>query len=178
MLFYFLPQRFLNGTPLPSEEPETEPEAEPTKPPLAVVDVASSVLPKMPDFATDIGNDKDSLKISTANDMKTHLQHLLDSKEKQLQQVGSLGQRVLAQQMELEERVRQIQEVIEEDRGEGGEEQLDEETRDRYRQLADTLLAWNDENAKLSSAFGSGSKVYYFLFLVLCWHTHASLSAF
>src|SRR5882762_6734726 len=61
---------------------------------------------------------------SSAGDMKFHLQNLLDSKEKQLQQAGTLGQRVLAQQMELEERIRQIQEVIEEGRGEEEEQRL------------------------------------------------------
>jgi len=136
---------------------------------------SSGALPKMPDFATDNGDDPfssapiTSLNFSTAGDIKSHLQHLLDSKEKQLQQAGSLGQRVLAQQMELEERIRQIQEVIEEGRGEEDEEQrLDEETRERYRQLADTLLAWDEENAKLSSAFGSGSKVCLLAFLACC----------
>jgi vacuolar-type H+-ATPase subunit I/STV1 len=106
--------------------------------------------------------------------MKTHLQNLLDSKEKQLQQAGSLGQRVLAQQMELEERIRQLQEVIEEGKGEDDdEERLDEETRERYRQLADTLLAWDEENARLSSAFGSGAKVCVSR-IALCYHTHSS----
>jgi hypothetical protein len=127
---------------------------------------ASGALPKMPDFATDTGNDPfssvhlSSLNFSTVGDMKTHLHRLLDSKEKQLQQAGSLGQRVLSQQMELEERIRQIQEVIEEGKGEEEDEQrLDEETRERYRLLADTLLAWDEENARLSSAFGAGAKV-------------------
>ena len=126
---------------------------------------SSGTLPKMPDFSIDAGNDPfpssahlGSLNFSTAVDMKTHLQHLLDSKEKQLQQAGSLGQRVLAQQMELEERIRQIQEAMEEGKGEE-EQQLDEDARERYRQLADTLLAWDDENARLSSTFGLGVKV-------------------
>jgi hypothetical protein len=141
---------------------------------------SSAALPKMPDFATDIGSDPfssahfSSLNFSSADEMKTHLQNLLDSKEKQLQQAGSLGQRVLAQQMELEERIRQLQEVIEEGKGEDDdEERLDEETRERYRQLADTLLAWDEENARLSSAFGSGAKVCVSR-IVLCYHTHSS----
>ncbi|KAJ7821017.1 hypothetical protein B0H14DRAFT_3471865 [Mycena olivaceomarginata] len=46
---------------------------------------------------------------SSAGDMRYHLQSLLDAKERQLQQAGALGQRVLAQQMELEERIRQLQ---------------------------------------------------------------------
>ena len=93
---------------------------------------------------------------STAGDMKYHLQNLLDSKEKQLQQAGSLGQRVLAQQMELEERIRQLQ-VLEADKGE--DDEIDLGARERYRELAETILAWDTENAQLSSAFGGGSKV-------------------
>ena len=109
----------------------------------------AQVLPEMPDFSL---NDP----FSTAGDMKLHLQNLLDSKEKQLQQAGSLGQRVLAQQMELEERIRQLQ-LLEADKGE--DDEIDTEARARYHELADTLLAWDDENAHLSIAFGSSSKV-------------------
>ena len=93
---------------------------------------------------------------STAGDMKYHLQNLLDSKEKQLQQAGSLGQRVLAQQMELEERIRQLQ-VLEADKGE--EDEIDLGARERYRELAETILAWDSENAQLSSVFGGSSRV-------------------
>jgi len=112
---------------------------------------------KMPDSVTDTRNDTLSsthpspLDFSTAFDMKTNLQRLLYSKEKQLQQAGNLGQRVLAQQMELEERIKQIQDAME---GEG-----DSETGGLYKQLVDTQLVWDEENARLSSAFGSGAKV-------------------
>ena len=93
---------------------------------------------------------------STAGDMKYHLQNLLDSKEKQLQQAGSLGQRVLAQQMELEERTRQLQ-VLETDKEE--DDEIDHGAREQYRELAETILAWDSENAQLSSVFGGSSKV-------------------
>jgi hypothetical protein len=93
---------------------------------------------------------------STAGDMKYHLQNLLDSKEKQLQQAGSLGQRVLAQQMELEERIRQLQ-IIEADKGE--DDEIDLGARERYHELAETILTWDSENAQLSSVFGGSSKV-------------------
>ena len=58
--------------------------------------------------------------------------------------------------MELEERIRQLQE-LEVDKDE--EDDIDTDARDRYRELADTILAWDAENAQLSSAFGSSSKV-------------------
>ncbi|KAF8155589.1 hypothetical protein B0H34DRAFT_783418 [Crassisporium funariophilum] len=103
----------------------------------------------MPDFSAP------NNPFSTAGDMKFHLQNLLDSKEKQLQQAGSLGQRVLAQQMELEERIRQLQE-LEADKGE--EDEIDHEARERYHELAETIVAWDSENAQLSSAFGGSSK--------------------
>jgi len=115
----------------------------------------------MPDFSSS------NNPFSTAGDMKFHLQSLLDSKEKQLQQAGSLGQRVLAQQMELEERIRQLQE-LEADKGE--DDEIDHEARERYHELADTILAWDSENAQLSSAFGSSSKVRGCL-LHATWHT-------
>lgn len=104
----------------------------------------------MPDFSA-----HNNTPFSSAGDMKFYLQSLLDSKEKQLQQAGTLGQRVLAQQMELEERIRQLQE-IEADKSE--DDEIDDQARIRYRELADTLVSWDTENAQLSSAFGS-SKV-------------------
>jgi hypothetical protein len=82
---------------------------------------------------------------STAGDMKYHLQNLLDSKEKQLQQAGSLGQRVLAQQMELEERIRQLQ-ILEVDKGE--DDEIDLGARERYHELAETILAWDSEKVR------------------------------
>ncbi|KIK68458.1 hypothetical protein GYMLUDRAFT_54091 [Collybiopsis luxurians FD-317 M1] len=90
----------------------------------------------------------------SAGDMRSHLQSLLDAKEKQLQQAGTLGQRVLAQQMELEERIRQLQEL---DADKSDDEELDLETKEKYQELAESLLAWDAENALLSGAFGKSS---------------------
>lgn len=87
----------------------------------------------------------------SAGDMRAHLQSLLDAKEKQLQQAGTLGQRVLAQQMELEERIRQLQEI---DADKADDEELDLEAKERYTELAESLVSWDAENAQLSSAFG------------------------
>ncbi|KAJ7088122.1 hypothetical protein C8R44DRAFT_819509 [Mycena epipterygia] len=100
-------------------------------------------------------NDIDAMTatpFSSAGDMKYHLQSLLDSKEKQLQQAGTLGQRILAQQMELEERIRQLQEI---DADKLDEDRVDDDARDRYRELAETLTAWDRENADLSTALVS-----------------------
>lgn len=92
---------------------------------------------------------------SSAGDMKSHLQSLLDSKEHQLQQAATFGQRVLAQRMELEERIRQLQEV-EVDKSE--DDEIDQDSLDKYKELAETVMSWDNENAELSSTFSS-SKV-------------------
>ena len=85
---------------------------------------------------------------SSSGDMRFHLQTLLDSKEKQLQQAGTLGQQLLAQRMELEERIRMLQDM-EIDGGEG------DDVRDKYRDLVDTIKAWDAENEQLSNTFGA-----------------------
>ena len=89
--------------------------------------------------------------LASPSERKFHLQLLLDNKEKQLQQAGALGQRVLAQQIELEEKIRHLQDF---DVERGDDEDLDTDARERYRELADTIKAWDLENAQLSSAFG------------------------
>jgi hypothetical protein len=90
---------------------------------------------------------------TSAGDMKLHLKNLLDSKEKQLQQAATLGQRVLAQRVELEERIRQLQEM---DADKPDEEEIDFEARERYRELAEAIDAWDADNSALSSAFVVG----------------------
>lgn len=97
------------------------------------------------------------------SERKFQLQLLLDSKENQLQQAGALGQRVLAQQIELEEKIRHLQDF---DAERGDDEDLDADARERYRELADTIRAWDLENAQLSSAFGP--KVHIPPSLTLC----------
>jgi hypothetical protein len=94
-------------------------------------------------------NDDDAFV--TAGNMRQHLQFLLDSKEKQLQLAGALGQRVLAQQMELEERIRQFQEL---GARKGEDTDLSAEMSLKYRELSNTLKSWEEENMQLSSAFG------------------------
>lgn len=90
--------------------------------------------------------------LSSHGDMRLHLQTLLDNKEKQLQQAGTLGQQLLAQRMELEERVRQLQEL--ELDASSDEDEADVSVRDKYRELADTIKGWDTENEQLSVAFG------------------------
>ncbi|KAI0051353.1 hypothetical protein FA95DRAFT_1534854 [Auriscalpium vulgare] len=89
---------------------------------------------------------------SSPDALRQQLQALLDSKERQLQQAGALGQRVLAQRVELEERVRLLQAL---DADKPDDADVNADMRARYRELADTVRAWDDENVLLSSAFGA-----------------------
>lgn len=103
--------------------------------------------------------------LASAGSMRSYLQNLLDTKEKQLQQAGTLGQRVLAQQMELEERVRQLQDI---DSERTEEEEVSVDTRQRYRDLANTLKSWDEENLTLSSTFGTSVRYYNFYSVTAC----------
>ena len=110
----------------------------------------------------------DGAEFSSVGDMRVHLQHLLDRKEKQLQQAGTFGQRVLAQQMELEELVNQIND-LNVDRGD--DDELSPDIKARYHDLAKTLHSWDDENVELTSAFGGKVSVlqcYLCALLSLC----------
>ncbi len=91
---------------------------------------------------------------SSAGDMKSHLQSLLDSKEQQLQQAATFGQRVLAQRMELEDRIRQLQEV---EADKTDDEDVEPEAMQKYQELTETMTSWDTENASLSSAFNSSA---------------------
>jgi hypothetical protein len=85
---------------------------------------------------------------SSSDDMRQHLQNLLDGKEKQLQQAAALGESLLAQRVELEERVRLIQETDTDKTDE-----ITADMRERYRELADTVRAWDFGNVHLTTAF-------------------------
>lgn len=85
-----------------------------------------------------------------AADVKNHLQSLLDEKEKQLQLAATLGQAVLSQQAELEERIRQLEGL---DVERLGDEDAHPEAKEKIQELMQTLDKWQAENAKLSSSF-------------------------
>jgi hypothetical protein len=86
-------------------------------------------------------------------DMRARLQTLLDQKEQELQSAGSLGQRILAQQMELEERINQISEL---ESGRTGlkDDEIESEMRAKLNDLANTMHSWQHENQQLWSGFG------------------------
>ncbi|KAI0300157.1 hypothetical protein B0F90DRAFT_1630116 [Multifurca ochricompacta] len=89
---------------------------------------------------------------SSSDDMRQHLQNLLDGKEKQLQQAAALGERLLAQRVELEERVRLLQEM-DADKS----DEITADMRERYRELADAVRTWDFGNVQLTTAFTSSS---------------------
>jgi hypothetical protein len=80
--------------------------------------------------------------------MRLKLQALLDDKERQLQKAEALGQRILAQQMELEERINQITELDEQGGG-AQTEDGDSEMRSQLDELAQTMHGWATENDSL-----------------------------
>ena len=92
-----------------------------------------------------------SAGVPSIGDMRAHLQLLLDNKEKQLQHVGTLGQRILSQQVQLDERVRQLHDLEAEL---GDNQDLDSEIRERYRELAEMVKAWDTDNTQLTQSFG------------------------
>jgi len=89
--------------------------------------------------------------------MRQHLQNLLDSKEKQLQQAAALGERLLAQRVELEERVRLLQDID----GDKSDE-ITADMRERYRELADAVRAWDSGNTQLTTTFSSSVCTLFF----------------
>jgi hypothetical protein len=94
------------------------------------------------------------LHSSSPHDMRQHLQNLLDGKEKQLQQAAALGESLLAQRVELEGRVRLLQEV-DADKS----DEITADMRERYRELADTVRAWELGNVQLTSTFTSSVRI-------------------
>ncbi|KAG8832152.1 hypothetical protein FRC17_001904 [Serendipita sp. 399] len=82
-----------------------------------------------------------------AGQMRQKLQALLDEKERQLQQAEALSQRVLAQQMELEERINQIADLDE--TGGPSNDEGESEIRAQLDELAQTMHGWATENETL-----------------------------
>ena len=86
-------------------------------------------------------------------DVRARLKTLLDQKEHELQSAGSLGQRILAQKMGLEERINQISEL---ESGRTGlkDDEIESEIRAKLNDLADTMHTRQHENQPLWSGFG------------------------
>jgi hypothetical protein len=68
--------------------------------------------------------------------------------------LAALGERLLAQRVELEERVRLLQEID----GDKSDE-ITADMRERYRELADAVRAWDFGNVQLTAAFTSSVRI-------------------
>jgi hypothetical protein len=106
-------------------------------------------------------SDLHSTGVPSIGDMRANLQLLLDNKEKQLQHVGTLGQRILSQQVQLDERVSQLHELEAEL---GDDQDLDSEIRERYRELMEMVRAWDTDNTQLTQTFGPKVRPYPYVF--------------
>jgi hypothetical protein len=76
----------------------------------------------------------------SATSLRTHLQALLEHKTGQLQMVGTMGQKILAQQAELEERITSLGDI------ETDAEDIDDETRAKLLELQDAMMGWDSDN--------------------------------
>ena len=74
----------------------------------------------------------------TGHALRQHLSALLEQKSSQLQTLGTMGQEILKQQQELEERIRGFEE--------DDEEEVGFETKDKLRELDEAMRSWEDQN--------------------------------
>ena len=103
------------------------------------------------DVSSPTMSDLFSSPVSSIGDMRANVHLVVDFKEKQLQQVGTLGQRFLSQQVQLDECVRQIHEL---EAGLADNQDLDSELRERYRELGEVVRAWDADDAQLTELLG------------------------
>lgn len=91
---------------------------------------------------------------SNTTTMRAQFQALLDEKERQLQAAGNLGQRILAQQMELEERINALSELEYRNGSRTPELGGDPEMRKRLEDLENVVQTWQVENDQTLESFG------------------------
>ena len=85
----------------------------------------------------------------TGSELRQHLSALLEQKTAQLQMLGQMGQEMVKQQSELEERMRGFDETSEDD-GEVGEG-----TKQRLTELDQAVDRWERENEGMMRELGS-----------------------
>lgn len=81
--------------------------------------------------------------------VRTQLQQLLDDKSNKLHMVGTMGQKILAQQTELEERIRELGDM-DEDSG----TEISDTTRTKLLELQDAIKGWDTDNQTLIREIG------------------------
>jgi hypothetical protein len=72
---------------------------------------------------------------------------LMDQKSSQLQILGSMGQEILKQQQELEERIKDFEEE--------GEDDVGDEAKSRLRDLDNAMKTWEDRNEGMLRELGA-----------------------
>jgi hypothetical protein len=82
----------------------------------------------------------------THNALRQHLSTLLEQKSSQLQILGNMGQEILKQQQELEERIRGFEDE--------GEDEVGDETKERLRELDSAMKAWESQNEGMMRELG------------------------
>ncbi|KZS93912.1 hypothetical protein SISNIDRAFT_484879 [Sistotremastrum niveocremeum HHB9708] len=93
-------------------------------------------------------SDGDVTSFPSTDDIRLRLQVLLDSKEKQLAMASTLGQRLLSQQMDLEERISQLAR-LESSRNGQDMDDVPTEMRLKLKELVDSVQSWDKENTDL-----------------------------
>ena len=109
----------------------------------------------MPSFTTN-GDDTPSFSVfpaleddtSLPRGIREQLQALIDDKKRQLTLVGTLGQRFLSQEVELEERIQQMDEA-EIEASQSGDLEASAQVRDKLEELARTMQMWETENQEM-----------------------------
>lgn len=81
--------------------------------------------------------------------LRQHLSSLLDQKSSQLQMLGSMGQEILKQQQELEERIKGF-----EDEEDEGEDQVGDVTKSKLKQLDEAMRQWESQNEGMMRELG------------------------
>ena len=79
--------------------------------------------------------------------LRSHLQNLMEQKSTQLQTLGTMGQEILKQQQELEERIKGFE--AEE------EEEVGEETQSRLKDLDADMRSWEEQNEDMMRGLGT-----------------------
>lgn len=85
----------------------------------------------------------------TGSALRQHLSSLLEQKSSQLQMLGTMGQEILKQQQELEERIQGFEEEEEE-----GEEEVGETTKSKLKELDDAMRSWESQNEGMMRELG------------------------
>jgi len=96
--------------------------------------------------------------IPNPGNLRIQLQALLDDKEKQLRLAGTLGQRFLAQQMELEERISQLNDLEAAKTSANDDDAVENEIRNKLQELKATMNTWESENQDMFG--GLANKVH------------------